>query len=195
MSDALLDDEPQQPSPDISPVLPTPLVSELTEAQEKQILTLWNANPDKPPTIKELTQALFGKDLDGRSNEAKLVKHALSKHSLRAKTTADPIREIELSEAHKAYIVNNARNMNTLEMAKAIFNNPFLTPLHGEVRAVIKYRASLMPTAIFTPNAPSEAPTEAYKPPKTINEALERVNGYINFALDKDKLTAQQKRI
>src|SRR4051812_12417052 len=106
MSDALLDDGP---NPDNAPSAAS-LPSELTEAQEKQILTLWNANPAKPPTIKELTQALFGKDVDGRSNEAKLVKQALSKHSLRAKTTGDPIREIELSEAHKAYIVNNARN-------------------------------------------------------------------------------------
>ena len=173
------------PSPDII----------LTDAQEKQMLDLWNATPSSPPDLKTITQTLFpGQQLDGRSLEAVAVKKALAKHSLKAKTTKDVEREIELSEAHKLYITNNAKTMGALDMAKVLFNNPHLTALHSEARAISKFLRTLMPVVAFTPGCSGEVPDKAYQPPKTIQESLERVNGYINFAFDKDKLTPAQKK-
>lgn len=201
MSNDLLDDpEPEDikvslPMPPAQvPLQPNDII--LTSVQENQILTLWNATPTKPPSLKELTHTLFGSECDGRSSEARAIKLFLAKRSLRAKTTGDPERPIELSEAHKSYITLNAKTMSTLDLAKAIFANPTLTPLHAECREVQKFRNTLMTTVAFSPGSGSGAsvPTEAYKPPKTLNEALERVNGYINFAFDKDKLTAAQKK-
>lgn len=167
----------------------------LTDVQEQQLLSLWNANPNNPPGLKELTQALFGEGHDGRSQEAMAIKKALSKHSLRAKTTEKPpAEEIELSEAHKVYITNNIKTMGALEMARIIFNNSALTALHGETRAVSAFIKTLMPVVAFTPGTSGDVPTAPYGPPKTIQEALERVNGYINFAFNKDALNAQQKK-
>ena len=203
MSHELLDDNdvlddpiaaPPVIVPAITPVPATNTTLELTSEQEQKMLDLWNATPNAPPDLKTITQTLFGKDCDGRSLEARAVKKALTRHSLKAKTTADPERDIELSEAHQTYIANNAKNMSTLDIAKIIFANPSLTALHAETRAVQAYRNSLMTTAVFTPNASAAVPTEPYRPPKTINEALERVNGYINFCFDKDKLTPQNKK-
>jgi hypothetical protein len=167
---------------------------ELTPDEEKIMLDLWNASPESPPGLKELTIKIFGKDLDGRTNEGRAVKKALSKHKLRAKTTGDPARDLELTDEHKAFITTNYRTMGPLEIARTIFNNPQLTPLHAETRLIQTFRNSLQPAVVFTPNATSEVPTKAYSPPKTIAEAMERVNQYINFCLDKDKLTPQQKK-
>lgn len=167
----------------------------LTDVQEQQILDLWNATPDNPPSLIVLTQALFGHECDGRSAEGRAIKRALSKHSLRAKSTRDNDREpIELTEAQKVYITNNAKTMSSLEIARIIFNDTSLTPLHAETREVYTFIKSLQPTASFNPLTIQDVPTEPYKPPQTINEAFDRVNQYINFALTREKLTQQQKR-
>lgn len=158
------------------------------------MLDLWNATPKSPPSLKELTEKLFKEGLDGRSLEAKAIKKALSKHKLQARTTADPVREIELSEAHKSYIRNNARTTPVLEMARNIFANAELTALHAETRAVQAYRAVVITNLGFVPNEIGEAPTAPYKPPTTLNEALDRVNAYINFSYDRDKLTPTHKK-
>jgi hypothetical protein len=166
----------------------------LTSSQELQVMQLWNANPAKPPTIKELTQALFGAGFDGRSLQAKAIKTFLASRNLRAKSTEDPIRDIELSEAHKIYIQNNLKTMGAWEMAKIIFANPKLSAIHGETRAVSAYIKSLLPAVTFTPGRNDEVPTKAYVPPKTLQEAVERVGQYVNFGFDKDKLNAHQKK-
>lgn len=165
----------------------------LTEAQEQQILDLWNETPDSPPGIKELTQTLFGHECDGRSLEGVAIKKALAKHKLRAKTTKDPERDIVLTEDHKTYITNNAKTMSSLDMAKVIFSNNFLTPLHGETRKVQSFKNTIMPRALFGHNA-GDVPTAPYTPPENINQAADRINTYINFAIDKDKITPQQKK-
>lgn len=188
----LLDDSiAEMPAP---PAVPSDADIRLTEAQEKQIIDLWNVNPNNPPSLKELTQTLFGKDFDGRSAEARAIKKVLATRNLKAKTTGSPLRPIELSEAHKAYIRNNAKNVNTLELARTIFANPFLTNLHAECRVVQDYRASLLTSMAFTPNTLGDVPTSEYSPPNTISAAADKVNFYINFALDKDKLTPSQKK-
>lgn len=166
----------------------------LNDTQEKQLLELWNATPASPPGLKELTQNLFGHECDGRSAEGRAIKKALAKHNLRAKSTGDCEREIELSEAHKLYITNNAKTMSALEMAKTIFNNPVLTALHGESRAVQAFLNTLQPVVVFSPGASAEVPTSAYAPPKNIAEATERVNNYINFCIDANKITPTQKK-
>lgn len=168
----------------------------LTDIQEKQLLDLWNATPDSPPELKALTQSIFGHECDGRSAEGRAVKKALAKHNIRARTTFDPERPIELSEAHKIYITNNVRSMGPLEMARIIFNNPQVTALHSETRTIASFIKTIeLPTPVlFGPGVDNDVPTEPYAPPKTINEAMERVNGYLNFTFDKDKLTAQNKK-
>lgn len=188
----LLDDAPPSaPAPPLT-ILNIP---DLTAQQEQQMLAMWNATPNAPPDLKAITQALFpGQDCDGRSVQARAVKRALAKHKLKVKTTGSNERDIELSEAHKLFITNNAKSMGALEMAKIIFNNDQLTALHGETRAVSAYLRTLMPVMAFTPGASGDVPTKPYEPPKTIQESLERVNGYINFALDKEKLTPPQKK-
>ena len=197
MSDDLLDDGPEKtPQVEVAEILPS---GYLCPELESKLLALWNKDPDNPPGLKELTQALFSHECDGRSAEGRAVKKTLAKHSIRAASTFDgkdggATASIELSEAHKLFIANNAKTMSSLEMAKTIFQNPALTPLHAECRAVQEYLKFLQPVVAFTPGAVQDVPTAAYQPPKNQAEALERVNHYINFCLDSGKLTPPQKK-
>lgn len=180
------------------PIMPVPVPEKkevvLTDEQEAQMLSMWNASPNTPPGLKQLTQRLFGHECDGRSLEGRAVKRALAKHSLRAKSTYDKERELVLSEEQKIYITNNVKSMSAIEMARILFNDPHLSPLHGEVRIVNSYIKSILPTVAFSPGQINEPPAGPYEPPKTITEALTRVNSYINLTFDKDKLTPQQKK-
>lgn len=191
----LLDD----PLPDgVAPAAAAPSAVQITaldDAQEKQLLELWNKNPNNPPSLKELTQTMFGHECDGRSAEGRAIRKALAKHNIRAKSSFDPDRPpIELSEAHKIYIANNAKSMSSIDMARIIFANDKLTPLHAECRAVHAYMHVLQPTVMFMPGASEEVPDKPYEPPKSISQALDKVNQYINFCLDASKLTAAQKK-
>lgn len=168
-------------------------IPDLTEEQEKMMMDAWNKNPNNPPGLKELTQLIFGGEYDGRDEEGKSIKKALLKYGLRAKPAGrEESKEIELSDAHKTYIANNASSMNALEMAKELFSNPSLTNLHAETRAVNEYYKTLDSRII---NNPNDIPSEAvYEPPKTLDKILKRVNSYINSTIDKDKLTPNQKK-
>lgn len=165
----------------------------LTEQQETKLFQLWDADPNNPPRLKVLTQALFGKDCDGRSVEGRAIKMALTSRNLRVKTTKDKQREFILTEDQKTYIQNNSRTMSTLDIARVIFDSPFLTAVHGETRAVQEYLKTFLPTTVFGPNNP-EIPIDAYVPPKTVPEMVERVGQYIDFAKSIDRLTPKQSK-
>jgi hypothetical protein len=192
-SEDLLDDSldgtaPLAVNPPVGPEL------ELTPAQEQQMLELWNKDPNNPPRLKQITQALFGHECDGRHNEGKAVKKALSKHNLRARVADDPERVIELSEAHKLYILNNAKTNSALDMARTLFANPNLVALAAEVRAVQAYINSLRPTQAMATSAHAAAPTKPYIPPKTLAETVERINEYVRPPLDLTGMNHSKKK-
>lgn len=164
----------------------------LTEQQEAKLFQLWDADPQNPPRLKVLTQALFGKDCDGRSVEGRAIKIALTSRNLRVKTTKDKQREFILTEEQKTLIQNNSRTMSSLDIARIIFDNPFLTAVHGETRAVQEYLKSFLPSTVMANG--QEVPTESYVPPKTVPEMVERVGQYIDYAKSVDRLTPKQAK-
>jgi hypothetical protein len=170
----------------------------LSEAQEKLLLDTWNKNPNNPPSIKDLTVAIFGEGYDGRSLQARSIKMALAEHNLKATTTADyrsKSLDIELSESHKTYIQNNVSTMNSLEIAKIIFANPVLTNLHAECLAVNNYIKTLNPRVKYCHGTGADVPqTKEYEPPKTFDSILKKVNTYINYVPDREKITPTQRK-
>jgi len=168
----------------------------LTAEQEQNLLNLWNSTPDNPPGLKELTMSIFGQECDGRSKEGKAIKKALSKHNIRARPQGErEDKEITLTDEQKLYIANNSATMNSLEMARIMFANPSLSNLHAETRAVNEYVKSLDTRVIYNQAAEEDVPESAtYEPPKTMDKVLRRVNKYVNFVLDREKLTPQQKK-
>lgn len=169
----------------------------LTVEQEKKVLDFWNRTPDNPPGLKEITKEVFGGDFDGRSEEGRAVKAALAKFNLRARATSDyspKTADVQLTDEQKTLIVNNAATMNSLELAKLAFNNQNLTNLNAETRVVNEYVKSLDTTVVYGSQQNEDIPMENYEPPNTLDKVLKRVNKYVNFTIDKERLTAQQKK-
>jgi hypothetical protein len=170
----------------------------LTPEQEKQILDFWNRDPANPPGIKELTKAIFPEgNFDGRSAQGRSIKQTLSKLNLRARATSDYSSKtaiIQLTDEQKAFVTNNVSTMNALEITKMIFKNPELTNLNAETRVVNDFIKTLSTTVIYNQQANEEIPEGQYVPPNTFDKALKVVNKYVNFVLDKDKLTSNQKK-
>jgi hypothetical protein len=167
---------------------------ELTEEQKQKILDAWNnASKTSPPSLKDLVVAALGTEFDGRSLEAKSVKSFLASRDIKAKPSyiyESKTGSILLSEANKEFIYNNFLAMNALEMSKTIFNKQNLTAMSAECRIVQAYIKTLPSNRAGTE---SEA-LDKWKPPKTQEQAIFRVNKYVLNGLNKDKLTPKQNR-
>lgn len=166
----------------------------LNEEQQKTILDMWRANPNNPPFLRDLSKAIFGKECDGRSKEGKAIKEFLSKQNLTSKSiNPEPVPEVILTDAQKEYITNNASTMNALEMAKELFNNKNLTNLNKETRTVNEFIKTLDKKVIYADT--DEIPADVvYKAPRTFERMLFKINKYIHEGIDKDKITARQKK-
>lgn len=170
---------------------------QLTAEQEKILIETWNKTPDKPPTFAVLSLAVWGKEHRGNDRFGRAIKQCLAKHSLKMAPTVyyEPkVDSIVLTDEHKAYIQNNASMMQAVDMARIIFGRPELTNLHAETKAVAIYAKELNLSIVYEGAGPSDVPVDEYRPPKTFDQTLKRVNFYLNDALVKDKMTQRQKR-
>jgi hypothetical protein len=166
----------------------------LNEEQQKIILDMWKANPNNPPFLRDLSKAVFGKECDGRSKEGKLIKEFLATQNLISKPQApEVIPDIVLLDTQKEFIVNNVGTMNALELAKELFNNKNLTNLNRETRAVNEFIKTLDKKIVYADT--DEVPADVvYRPPRTTERMLYKVNKYIHEGIDKDKMSARQKK-
>ena len=172
--------------------------SELTPEQEELIIQEWNSRPDNPPSLLELIRAAFpGTDFDGRSKEGRLVKAFLATRKIKARGAHQykPKEKVELTPEHVEYIANNGHSFDykPLALAKVLFNNDDLTPLHPETRAVKEHLDSLDLKVV------NQAPLqnqdrEEYKPPNTFDRTLTKINRYVHEGIDKNKVTPTQKK-
>jgi len=170
---------------------------DLTQEQKDLIIKTWNDRKDNPPSLQELTQIAFPDipNVDGRSKQGKAVKNFLASRELRVKTKSEytPKDRIDFTQDQKDYIVNNAAMMTAVDLARELFNNYGLTNLSIEARSIQEYLDSL-PKNIQSNTSDREDDQGEYKPPKNLERALVRVNKYVLNGLDKDKLTARQKK-
>lgn len=169
----------------------------LSQDQQDLIIKTWNDNKDNPPSLQELTQKIFPEipNVDGRSVYGKAVKNFLASRALNVKTKSQyvPKNRIEFSQEQKDYITNNASLMTAVEIARELFANYSLTNLSIEARSVEEYLDTL-PKQVNTGIVDEQDGSSDYKPPKNLERALVRVNKYVLNGVDKDKLTAKQKK-
>lgn len=170
----------------------------LTESQQLIILEMLNANQDKPPMIKEIIEKVFGEKHDARTFYGMAVRKFIGEKGLKFHKARDwvPEKVIVLTEEQKEFIGNNILNMKPLESARLLFNNENLTNLDLETRAIQKYIQELpMEVKMFSDAKSNQLNTEDYKPPKTEDQTLARINRYVTSAeYVKEKLTEKQKR-
>ena len=174
----------------------------IPEDRQQLLLAEWESRPSNPPSLKESVQIAFPdieeKFQDGRSKYGKCVKAFLASQDMKAKASHEyqGRDDVSLSDEMKEYIVNNGHAMSDLDVAKIIFDDNTLTNLHKETRLVSDYRQSQgIEQSLLVQSQTNDVPSQAeYKPPRTINLIISRVNKYVLDGIDKDKLTARQRK-
>lgn len=82
--------------------------------------------------------------------------------------------------------------MSSVELARMLFKNETLTNLNIEARIVNDYIKTL--SNIVAYSTAEEVPDGEYRPPKTPDRILARINKYVLDGIDKDKVTPQQRK-
>ena len=166
----------------------------LSPEQETKVLETWNGRKDNPPTLKELTQIAFGGEFDGRSFEGKAVKKFLASRQIKAAAAHEYIPKVasmSLTEEQKAFIGNNASSMGAIEIAKYLFRDKNITNLSAEVRLVRNHLKTLPVSMLY--NEGRDLVEKDYKPPKTFEQTVFRINKYIHNGIEPGKATVKQK--
>jgi hypothetical protein len=168
----------------------------LNDEQQALIIKIWNDNKENPPSLQELTQKVFPDipNIDGRSLYGKAVKKFLASRDLKVKTKSEytPKDRVEFTQEQKDFITNNATMMTPVDLARSLFNNYTLSNLSIEARSVEEYLNTL-PKQVRAVQTEEEQQGD-YKPPKNQERAMVRVNKYVLDGIDKDKITARQKK-
>ena len=169
---------------------------ELTSSQKELIINEWNSRPDNPPSLLELINLAFPeKGFDGRTKEGRAVKSFLASRDIKARASHEyqSKKQISLSEEDKLFIQNNVEFMSSVEMGRLIFKDNSLTNLNQEIRIIVDYIKTLnSDTPTFEPT--EEVPNEQYKPPKTFDKTMYRVNKYVPDTINKEKITSKDKK-
>ena len=169
----------------------------LTEEQRLLLLKEWNERPTNPPSLSELVRLAFNRDdLDGRSKEGKAVKQFLASRQIKPKKSHEYQAKglLDLNQDQKEYISNNCNTMTGLEIAKILFKNDNLTNLSQETRSVLEHMKNI-PQNIKYNNAENEnLSTEEYRPPRSEERMIAKINKYIIEGIDKSKMTHKTKK-
>lgn len=165
----------------------------LTEEQKEKLKKSWFESP-VPPPIYELVKKVFGKDYDARSSYGRAIKKALSEMDLDSSEKVPLKPKIELTESQKEYITNNCKNHKVMEMVREHYGNQKLMPNSAEARAFIEYYNSL-PENLKAQSYSNEKgeDTSEYKPPKTLLQAKERVNSYVQNGISEEQFKTNTK--
>jgi hypothetical protein len=170
---------------------------ELTNEQQLKLLNEWNSRPDNPPSLVELVKLAFDRDdLDGRSKEGKAVKIFLASRQIKPKKSHEYQAKglIELTIDQKEYVSNNCHTMTGLEMSKILFKNDELTNLSQETRSVLEYMKNIPSNIKFNNTENETASTEEYRPPRSEERMIAKINKYVLDGVDKNKLTHKHKK-
>lgn len=180
---------------------PEERLTELTDKQKKAVMDSWNEK--NPPTLKKLAEVAWGKEVDPRTWQGRLVRDFLASQGCKPELQHKVHKKaaVVLTEEQKEYIVNHCRKMSNMEMARELFNNPNMTPLHYEFIALSNYVNELNPKVVLDEEMggcgdadPFGQAIQAYKPPKTEITCVARINQYIFHNLNATKLTSKQKK-
>tara|TARA_R110002020_G_scaffold313709_1_gene528936 strand:+ start:201 stop:1325 length:1125 start_codon:yes stop_codon:yes gene_type:complete len=174
----------------------------ILEERQEDLLKEWESRPNNPPSLKESVGIAFPdieeKFQDGRSKYGKCVKAFLATQDMKAKPSHEyqGRDDVSLSDEMKEYINNNGHAMSDLDVTRIIFDDHTLTNLHKETRLVSEYRQGQgIEQSLVAASHTNDVPDQVeYKPPRTINLIISRVNKYVLDGINKDKFTARQRK-
>ena len=166
------------------------------EDRHLKALGLWREREESgedPPSLSELIQVAYPdkEDLDGRTKEARELKEYLATMDIRADGShVYKHKRVELTEEHKEFIDNHASLMSSVQIARVLFDDPTISNLHAEAKAVQEYINETNPIILHQ----EESATERYEAPNTFDKTLKRVNRFIYEKIDKQKLKPKQRK-
>jgi len=141
-------------------------------------------------SIDALQAAAYGQIYDSRSKPALAIKKFLAERQLKFKSKSDVLVEkIVLTDEQKEYVLNHSEGPNAekpVEMAKLLFNNDKITPIHPETIAINEYLTSIRGSK-ETIQDNTDKETKKYLPPRRIEQAAARVNTSVFKDTLKDK--------
>ena len=167
----------------------------LSEQQRQNIIKEWNSRPDNPPSLLELIKIAFpSQNVDGRSKEGKMVKAFLATNQIEARAAHQykAVKKITLSNEDKEFIENNYKLMTFVEISRVIFADNKISNLNKEAKAVEAYVKTL--DSSYSIEETLNITHERYKPPKTFDKTILKINQYIAISINKAKITAREKK-
>jgi len=171
---------------------------ELSDKQKKDVLEFWekNKNPECAPDLKSLVAVAWGDKEDTRSWKGRLVREYLVSKQIKPRLTQEyvPKKKEELKPEEKEFVANNYHRMGALELARTLFNNETLSPLHKETKLVIDYLSELNPKVGEQIEEDTGLARDNYNPPKSLPQVLGRVNKNVYNGIDEKKITIKQKK-
>ena len=167
----------------------------LNEKQKEDILSEWNSRPENPPALLELIRVAYpdNLELDGRTKQGRAVKAFLATRKIHARAAHEYKHKgvLKLDKEQKEFIVNNAEMMTAVEIARILFKDETISNLNQETRTINNFISTL---DIETAQNVNSVPQDEYKPPTNADRAITRVNKYVLNGINKNKITAKQKR-
>lgn len=140
--------------------------------------------------VLDIAKAVFENPaIDKRSVEFKKVRRFLA--GLPAEpppvVKVPPRGPVELNEEQKRFIEQNYEEQNVLSLGKTLFAEKadFLTPLHGECKAIQLYIKEIDPTFFQD----MRGKLETYKPPKDLPDLCKLVAQAANVELNPDRIS------
>lgn len=154
-------------------------ILELT-AEQKAIV---DANYESK-TINEMVPMVFGPEAkpDSRTTEGRSIKAYLANDNRKPlPSDFSPSSTMELSDSQKQQIEQMAPRMpkdgGMLELARIVWGNSSITPLHKEARLVFSHLKEVYPEGINVNEEPVE--DTVWTPPPTMSGLVGLVNGFV----------------
>ena len=177
-----------------SPAYPPAPTSErnedpLTDAEKQAVLDAWNSGIHD---IMGIMHRIWGRMYDGRSKKGRYVKQLLAENQKDGTVKGDEPKKmslVALTDSNREFIIAHSNKLNSMEMARTIFNDDTLGPLTAEVRVVRQFLETIAPKA----TALSDDDLGGYVPPRSEDQALARIAKYAHEPIVKDTMTPHQK--
>lgn len=165
------------------------------------------------PNLTDLVREVFQDEkIDARSREGRLVKAYISEFNIgKFKINfREKGEKIDLSQEQKDQIEKEMENkgFSTLAMARKLFGNESITPLHKEHKAVRDFSISLKNEKdkeslnlseggdfVSVSYISSERKLPQYKSPVNITQAIARINKYLNYGWREEDLKKSQIKL
>lgn len=132
------------------------------------------------------------KQRDGRSVYGRAVKSILAEEGMKGESSHgyEPMQD-KLTKEDEEFVVNNRSFMSSVDMARILEDDDTITNLHKKARLVEEFNKSLGGEQFVSEE--DQIVDEVYKSPRTFAAAISKINTYVLYGIDKNKITGHDR--